>query len=125
MSHARRPTMRDVALEAGVSFKTVSRVVNGEGGVSRDLTRLVEAAVAKLGYLPDQRARGLRRLGESPVTIGFVLVDVANPFFGSLLRGIEEVASARSCLVLAGSTEGSCGASISSSTPLSGAGSTA
>ncbi len=99
--------MRDVAAEAGVSFKTVSRVVNGEGGVSQDLVTRVETAVAELGYRPDQRARLLRRSASTPTTIGFVLVDVANSFFSSLLRGIEEVAMARQCLVLAGSTEGS------------------
>ncbi|MDH3300454.1 MAG: LacI family transcriptional regulator [Acidimicrobiia bacterium] len=98
--------MRDVAAEAGVSFKTVSRVVNGEGGVSPKLVTKVEAAVAQLGYRPDQRARLLRRSISAPTTIGFVLVDVANIFFSNLLRGIEEVAMSRQCLVLAGSTEG-------------------
>lgn len=106
MSANRRPTMRDVAAEAGVSFKTVSRVVNGEGGVSPNLVAKVEAAVAELGYRPDQRARLLRRSTSAPATIGFVLVDVANIFFSNLLRGIEEVATERHCLVLAGSSEG-------------------
>ena len=99
--------MRDVAAEAGVSFKTVSRVVNGESGVSTALVERVEAAVTNLGYRPDQRARLLRRSSSVPTTIGFVLVDVANDFFSSLLRGIEEVAMTRECLVLAGSTDGS------------------
>lgn len=106
MSGSRRPTLRDVAAKAGVSFKTVSRVVNGEGGVSPNLVAKVEAAVAELGYHPDQRARLLRRSTSAPTTIGFVLVDVANSFFSHLLRGIEEVAMSRQCLVLAGSTEG-------------------
>ncbi len=98
--------MRDVAAEAGVSFKTVSRVVNAESGVSPNLVTKVEAAVARLGYRPDQRARLLRRSTSAPATIGFVMVDVANIFFSNLLRGIEEVAMSRQCLVLAGSTEG-------------------
>ena len=106
MSSTRRPTLRDVAAEAGVSFKTVSRVVNGEGGVSPNLVAKVEAAVAQLGYRPDQRARLLRRTTSAPATIGFVLVDVANNFFSQMLRGIEEVAMSHQCLVLAGSTEG-------------------
>lgn len=107
MSANRRPTMRDVAAQAGVSFKTVSRVINDEGGVSDALVRRVRKAVADLGYRPDQRARNLRQSTSEATTIGFVLVDVANPFFGSILRGIEEVATERGCLVLAGSTEGS------------------
>lgn len=104
--HRRRPTLRDVADGAGVSFKTVSRVVNSEGGVSDELVRRVERAIAELGYRPDERARRLRQSGVHTATIGFVLVDVANPFFSSILRGIEEVAQERSYLVLAGSSDG-------------------
>jgi LacI family transcriptional regulator len=102
----RRPTLRDVALEAGVSFKTVSRVVNGEGGVSEELTERVARAVASLGYRPDDRARRLRQGGTTSATIGFALVDVANPFFSSVLRGIEEIARRHDSLVLSGSTDG-------------------
>lgn len=101
----RRPTMRDVADRAGVSFKTVSRVVNEEGSVSPDLVERVGAAIRDLGYRPDGRARHLRQ-GASTGAIGFILVDVANPFFSSILRGIEEVARAHDTLVLAGSTDG-------------------
>ena len=107
MSPSRRPTLRDVAAEAGVSFKTVSRVVNGEPGVSPQLTDRVERAIDALRYRPDDRARLLRRQASPATAIGFVLVDVANPFFGSLLRGIEEVAVEHKSLVLAGSTDGS------------------
>lgn len=99
--------MLDVARRAGVSLKTVSRVVNAEGGVSPTFSAQVEAAIAELGYRPDDRARRLRQSASQTGTIGFVLVDVANPFFSSALRGIEEVARARDCLVLAGSTDGS------------------
>ncbi len=102
----RRPTLRDVADIAGVSFKTVSRVVNGEAGVSSELVDRVEAAVADLGYRPDDRARHLRQGGARTGAIGFILVDVANPFFSSTLRGIEEVARSRGYLVLAGSNDG-------------------
>lgn len=102
----RRPTMRDVAAHVGVSFKTVSRVVNGEGGVSDDLVARIEQAVVTLGYRPDDRARRLRQGGSRTGTIGFVLVDVSNPFFSSTLRGIEEIARKRDYLVLAGSTDG-------------------
>ncbi|HUP17949.1 MAG TPA: LacI family DNA-binding transcriptional regulator [Acidimicrobiia bacterium] len=103
----RRPTMLDVARQAGVSLKTVSRVVNREDGVSADLAARVESAVASLSYRPDDRARRLRRYANHTGSIGFVLVDVANPFFSAILRGIEEEARNRDCLVLAGSTDGS------------------
>jgi LacI family transcriptional regulator len=102
----RRPTLRDVALEAGVSFKTVSRVVNGEKNVSEVLAQRVGAAIATLGYRPDARARHLRQHASSSGAIGFVLVDVANPFFSAILRGIEDVARKMDCLVLSGSSDG-------------------
>jgi LacI family transcriptional regulator len=102
----RRPTMRDVAQRAGVSFKTVSRVVNDEGGVSVDLAQRVDDAVAALGYRPDERARRLRQVGTRTGAIGFVIVDVSNPFFSSVLRGIEEVAAAQDYIVMSGSTDG-------------------
>ncbi len=102
----RRPTLRDVASRAGVSFKTVSRVVNGEAGVSEDLATRVSEAVRALGYRPDDRARHLRRSGSRSGAIGFAMVDVANPFFSSILRGLEEVAREHDCLVLSGSSDG-------------------
>ncbi len=102
----RRPTVRDVANRAGVSFKTVSRVVNDEGGVSAELTQRVSDAVEALGYRPDERARRLRLGGARTGAIGFVIVDVSNPFFSSVLRGIEEVASAHDSIVMSGSTDG-------------------
>ena len=98
--------MRDVAETAGVSFKTVSRVVNDEGGVSNDLEQRVHDAVTLLGYRPDERARRLRQGGTRTGAIGFVIVDVSNPFFSAVLRGIEEVATRQDSIVMSGSTDG-------------------
>lgn len=70
------------------------------------LTARVEASIAKLGYQPDDRARRLRTTDLRTGVIGFVLVDVANPFFSSILRGIEEVARRHHYFVLSGSTDG-------------------
>jgi LacI family transcriptional regulator len=102
----RRPTLRDVAEHAGVSFKTVSRVVNGEGGVSSELGDRVARSIEQLGYRPDSRARHLRQGAAQTGTIGFILSDVANPFFSAILRGIDDVAGERGALVLTGSTDG-------------------
>jgi LacI family transcriptional regulator len=96
--------MRDVATAAGVSLKTVSRVVNREEGVSPDLTQRVGEAVERLRYVPDDRARTLRMLDARPSSIGFVLADVANPFFSSILRGLEDVAQSHRCFVLSASS---------------------
>ena len=56
----RRPTIKDVAREAGVSFKTVSRVMNGDTHVNESMREAVEAAMAALDYRPHRAARALR-----------------------------------------------------------------
>ena len=64
-------TIYDVAREAGLSIATVSRVINGKGGVTPKSERKIRDAIAKLGYLPDASAQGL---ASSLVnTIGLVL----------------------------------------------------
>ena len=103
---SRRPTMHDVAAAAGVSLKTVSRVVNDEGGVRPGLVAQVEQAIDELGYQRDDRARQLRIGAGRSKIIGFVQVDVANPFFSAIFRGIEDVAAAHGYQVIAGSSDG-------------------
>lgn len=98
--------MRDVAAAAGVSFKTVSRVVNDEAGVRPELVERVRTAVQELGYYRDDRASNLRSSAQTTRTIGFVHVDVANPFFSSIFRGLEDAARERGFVVLAGSCHG-------------------
>ena len=105
----RRPTMRDVAELAGASIKSVSRVVNGEEGVTPGLASRIQSAVTELGYQVDARASQLRQSGSRSGAIGFALVDVANPFFSATHRGIEEVARDAGYLVLASSTDGDVG----------------
>jgi len=101
----RRPTLRDVAARAGVSFKTVSRVVNGEPGVSPGVTARVREAADALGYRPNAAATALRRADGRTGTLGVLLDDVGNPFFAALLRGIEEVARSHGIAVFASSTD--------------------
>jgi LacI family transcriptional regulator, galactose operon repressor len=100
-----RPTMREVAALAKVSIKTVSRVVNGESGVSPRLARRVIAASEQLNYRHNLTASSLRRSDGRSATIGVVLEDVANPFSSALHRAIEDVAVQRSVLVFAGSSD--------------------
>ena len=100
-----RATMRDVAALAKVSLKTVSRVVNGEPGVSPRLARRVTAAGERLDYRHNFTASSLRRSDGRSLTIGVVLEDVANPFASALHRAIEDVAVERAVLVLAGSSD--------------------
>jgi LacI family transcriptional regulator len=96
--------MRDVAARAGVSFKTVSRVVNDEPRVRPETADRVRQAIRDLGFSRNYNARSLRR-GVSSATIGLVIGDVANPFFAAMARAVEEVARARGHLLVTASTE--------------------
>ena len=97
--------MREVAAVARVSLKTVSRVVNGESGVSPRLARRVMSAAERLNYRHNVPASNLRRSNGRSATIGVVLEDVANPFASALHRSIEDVAVQRGVLVFAGSSD--------------------
>lgn len=100
-----RATMRDVAALAGVSLKTVSRVVNNEHGVSASKLESVERAIAQLDYWPNLGASSLRRLDGKTAAIAAVLDDLANPFAAAVLRGMEDMARARGVLLFAGSND--------------------
>ena len=95
--------MRDVASTAGVSLKTVSRVVNGEAGVREDTAARVEAAIARLGFSRNDLARSLRH-GRANA-LGLVIEDVANPFYSVIVRSVEDAAHARSQILITGSCE--------------------
>jgi DNA-binding LacI/PurR family transcriptional regulator len=103
----RRPTMRDVARVAGVSLMTVSRVVNREPGVQPETAARVERAIRQLGYHRNDAARQLRRHSEPTQTIGLLVDDIANPFFATLARAVEDAARLHSCVVLIGSSNDS------------------
>jgi LacI family transcriptional regulator len=105
MGDGRRPTLRDVAARAGVSFKTVSRVVNDEAGVSPALVQRVRNAVDELGFRPNVGARVLRRPETRTTAVGVVLDDVADPFSAAVLRAVEDVVRSRGVLVSSASTD--------------------
>jgi LacI family transcriptional regulator len=98
--------MRDVAALAGVGVMTVSRVVNGRGGVGPERTARVWRAIEQLDYRHNLTARNLRLTGQPTATIGVLLEDVANPPQAELLRAVEKVVSERNCLVLCASSDG-------------------
>ncbi|QNA91826.1 LacI family DNA-binding transcriptional regulator [Microbacterium sp. Se63.02b] len=98
----RRARITDVAHLAGVSIKTVSRVVNGEAGVLPDTRKRVAAAVLELGFVPDRRARSLKR-GDTD-TIGILIDAISDPFFAAFVSAVEELAVAAGLNVLFAST---------------------
>jgi LacI family transcriptional regulator len=97
--------MRDVAALAGVSLKTVSRVINGATTVDPELTDQVRRAAALLNYQPNLVASSLRRGDGRSMMIGLMLEDIANPYSSTLYRAAEDVARAHGVGLLAGSIE--------------------
>jgi LacI family transcriptional regulator len=95
--------MRDVASTAGVSLKTVSRVVNGEQGVHADTAARVDAAIGRLGFTRNDLASNLRR-GRAGA-LGLVIEDVANPFYSAIARAAEDAAHARGHILIIGSCD--------------------
>ena len=82
--------IRDVALHAGVSSATVSRLLANKPHGSEKVRRRVLAAVQELEYQPSRVARSLRT--QRAGTIGLIISDIQNPFFTSLVRAVEDVA---------------------------------
>lgn len=87
---AARTTLTDVAVAAGVSPSTASRVLHGGAGVSPALVSRVQAAAAALGYSVNQQARSLRRGRD--MAIGLVVEDFRIPFFGHVATVAEGIA---------------------------------
>jgi LacI family transcriptional regulator len=83
-------TIKDVAKEAGVSIATVSRVVNKSPKTSKSAIEAVTLAMQKLGYRPNEAARAL--VSQKTNTIGVLVGDVSDPFFGLLIKAVDKVA---------------------------------
>ena len=89
LTDSNRPTINDVAKRAYVSKSTVSHVINGTRTVEEETRRRVLVAIAELDYRPNRVARSLttKRTG----TIGMIVSDASNQFFGDMLRGVDDV----------------------------------
>ncbi|MFD6816951.1 LacI family DNA-binding transcriptional regulator [Microbacterium sp. NPDC060132] len=98
-----RPTMNDVAAAAGVSLKTVSRVINAEPNVDPALADRVREAIDRLGYHRNALAASLR--SGTNDTIGFLAADLSNSFSMGIAAAVSAVASQRGLHVLMASSE--------------------
>lgn len=96
-------TIREVAESAGVSYATVSHVINNTRVVSQGTRERVLAAMAALNYRPNALARSLRQ-GKTN-TFGLVLPNSANPFFAEISRSIEDAAFRKGYSVFLCNTE--------------------
>jgi len=90
MSSNNRPSIQDVARLAGVSVGTVSNVLNNPERVRAETSEKVSRAISQLGFIRNDAARQLKA-GKSQ-TIGLVVLDLTNPFFGEIARGAEDEA---------------------------------
>ncbi len=81
-------TIKDVAVESGVSTATVSRVINNSGFVSEPIKERVMAVIQRLNYQPNAIAKSLKQ--DKTKTIGVVVPDISNAFFMSISKGIED-----------------------------------
>ncbi len=96
--------MVDVARHAGVSLKTVSRVINDAPHVQQALIDKVQASAAELGFRPNRLASTLRS-GQSTATIGLLIEEIANPFYSTVADVTAEVARAHDTLLITASSE--------------------
>ncbi|MEK4998814.1 LacI family DNA-binding transcriptional regulator [Paenibacillus sp. FSL H7-0918] len=98
-----KPTIYDVAREAGVSIATVSKVLNKNGRISDKTREKVHRIMEELNYQPSLVASALtsRRTG----TIGLMIPDISNPFFAEAARGIEDYAQEQGSDLIVCSTD--------------------
>jgi LacI family transcriptional regulator len=89
-TRARRPTIRDVARAAGVSYQTVSRAINDAPGIDQGTKRRVLEVAGALGYRPSRLARSL--VTRRTETIGLAVNDLTNPFFAHVAQAVLESA---------------------------------
>ena len=92
-------TIKDVAALAGISYTTVSHVLNKTRPVSEPVRLKVEEAIARLDYVPSAVARSLK--AKSTATIGLLVANSLNPYFAELARGIEDYCERNNyCVIL-------------------------
>jgi len=100
---SRRPTLVDVAAEAGVSLATASRALGGSALVTDETSRRVHAAAERLRFQPNRLARSLRR--GATMTVGLVVPDIGAAFYAAALRAAQEVLQGAGYHVLVVNTE--------------------
>jgi len=102
----KRVSLKDIATKVGVSTALVSYVLNGlekEKRVGAEVVKKIRLAAEELNYQPNQIARSLRM--KTTKTIGLIVADIANPFFGQLARIIENEANTFGYTVIIGCSD--------------------
>ncbi len=106
---AKRVSLKDIADKLGISTALVSYVLNGqekEKRVGAEVVLRIKKAVEEMNYIPNQIARSLRK--GTTNTIGLIVADIANPFFGTMARIVENEANRCGYTVVIGSSDEDC-----------------
>jgi LacI family transcriptional regulator len=103
ISKSQAPTLLDVARLADVSLKTASRVLNN-AKVNEDKVIRVRAAMERLGYRPNELARGLK--AQRSAAIGMIVPNLSDPFTANAVHAVQEVARANGYVVILASSGG-------------------
>jgi LacI family transcriptional regulator len=100
-------TLLDVAREAGVSIKTASRALNDSPELRPATAARVRETMARLGYQPNELARGLK--SKRSAAVAMIAPNLADPFTATALQAIQDVARAHSHVVILASSGGDVG----------------
>lgn len=99
----KRVTIKDVAAHAGVSYQTVSRVINDKGEVSPETRARIQAAIEELGYRPDAIARSMVK-GRTH-TLGCIAPNLTDYTFACIIESAKAEAQKQGYFLIATSTE--------------------
>lgn len=102
----KKVSLKDIAKKVGVSTALVSYVLNGqekEKRVGAEVVKRIKKVAGELNYSPNQIARSLRK--GTTKTLGLIVADIANPFFGTLARVVEDEANKFGYTVVIGSSD--------------------
>jgi len=83
-------TIRDVAQKAGVSIRTVTRVINHQGEISEATRKHVQGVIDEMGFQPNRLAQGL--VSGKTHSIGLIIPEITDPFYPEVVLGVESVA---------------------------------
>ena len=103
---SKKISLKDIADQVGVSTALVSYVINGqekEKRVGKKMANKIRQVAKELNYNPNQIARSLRK--GSTKTIGLIVADISNPFFGNMARVVEDEADKYGYTVIFGSSD--------------------
>ena len=96
-------TLKDIAIATGFSINTVSRSLRDDRAISVKTRNLIKEKAEELNYIPNALASSMRSLHSG--LIGVISADSANPFFGEVIKGIEECATRLGYQLMLGCTE--------------------